>query len=147
MIQAVGCSLVAVMGPEMEAHDELRLSWKEVEGVRPEEQIPHAVDGVKVDLRPELVEDVVARRSVLAGATERRDGRRVDAGSDDGCPEVTGLYVGVGPEIKAKRAGQPVDDEVKELVFVNLGGRGQSVHNSTPRPYSRNRRSDSRPTV
>ena len=101
------------------------------------EEVADGGDGIEVELRAEVVENVVGGGSVLTVLTQRRDRGPVGARADEDLEDVLGVDFSVLAERQGERAGERVDEEVKQLLLVNFAVcllfRGHTVSKQTSR--------------
>jgi hypothetical protein len=104
----------------VEVRDDLHLLGKMLEYVPLKEEITDGSDGVEVELGAEVVEDISPRGGIFAVLAEFGDRGPVGARADEDLEDVVGVDLSVLTEVQRERASKGVDEEVKELVFVDF---------------------------
>lgn len=73
MVEAICLVFVAVVGSQVEVNHDLHLLRKEFENIPLEQRVPDHLDGIEVELRAEMVENIGSRRRILTDVTEFGD--------------------------------------------------------------------------
>jgi hypothetical protein len=120
VIEALCVVFIAVVGSQVEVSDDLHLLGKEIEDIPLEECVSDSFELFELELRPKMIEDGVCTRRVSTVLTERRDRGPVGARADEDLTDLLRRYLSVLIQGDRNVLVKPVDEEVKELVFVEF---------------------------
>jgi hypothetical protein len=120
VIEALCVVFVTVVGPQVEVRNDLHLLRQDVENVLLEERVADLFERLEVELGAEMVENRVFVGCIFASLAERRDRGPVGARADEDLVDVFSVEFGVFSECKSNFLVKGIDEELKELVFVDF---------------------------
>jgi hypothetical protein len=120
VIETVGVVFVSIVGSQVEVRNDLHLLGKDVENVLLKERVANLFERLKVKFGAEMVENRVFVGCIFASLTERRDRGPVGARADEDLVDVFSIECSVFSECESNFLVKSVDEEVKELVFVDF---------------------------
>jgi len=104
VVESVRFLFVAVVGTQVEIHDDLHLLGKHIKRVLPEKRVPDGFDGVEVEFRSEVIEDVCTGWAIFTPITERGNRGPVGGCADEDLVDVFGIDISVLGETHTKCA-------------------------------------------
>jgi hypothetical protein len=120
VIETVSVVFVSIVGPQVEARNDLHLLGGDVKNALLEKDVSNLFKRLKVELGAEMIENRVFVGCIFASLTERRDRGPVGARADEDLVDVFSVEFGVFSGCESSFLVKCVDEEIKELVLVDF---------------------------